>query len=159
MKLWRIAFVMLAAFSLASCSSDDEDYNSNNLIGTWDKVEGVGVSLASCSSDDEDYNSNNLIGTWDKVEGVGVVSEGYVEYTFSNNGDCNIHVYDVFAGDTTIHRGYMLKDNRQLVIFEQMYGGAPEFEEWNIKKLSSNTMTWERTDNADIIYNFKRANH
>ena len=61
--------------------------------------------------------------------------------------------------DTTIHRGYMLKDNRQLVIFEQMYGGAPEFEEWNIKKLSSNTMTWERTDNADIIYNFKRANH
>ena len=53
----------------------------------------------------------------------------------------------------------MLKDNRQLVIFEQMYGGAPEFEEWNIKKLSSNTMTWERTDNADIIYNFKRANH
>ena len=43
MKLWRLAFVMLAAFSLASCSSDDEDYNSNNLIGTWDKVEGVGV--------------------------------------------------------------------------------------------------------------------
>ena len=25
MKLWRIAFVMLAAFSLASCSSDDND--------------------------------------------------------------------------------------------------------------------------------------
>ena len=24
MKLWRIAFVMLAAFSLASCSSDDD---------------------------------------------------------------------------------------------------------------------------------------
>ena len=125
MKLWRNILVMTAAM----------------------------LSLASCSSDDEDYNSNNLIGTWDKVEGVGVVSEGY------DNGDCNIHVYDVFAGDTTIHRGYMLKDNRQLVIFEQMYGGAPEFEEWNIKKLSSNTMTWERTDNADIIYNFKRANH
>ena len=27
MKLWRIAFMMLAAFSLASCSSDDEDKN------------------------------------------------------------------------------------------------------------------------------------
>ena len=25
MKLWRIAFMMLAAFSLASCSSDDDD--------------------------------------------------------------------------------------------------------------------------------------
>ena len=25
LKLWRIAFMMLAAFSLASCSSDDDD--------------------------------------------------------------------------------------------------------------------------------------
>ena len=25
MKLWRIVFVMLAAFSLASCSSDDDN--------------------------------------------------------------------------------------------------------------------------------------
>lgn len=25
MKIWRLAFVMLAAFSLASCSSDDDD--------------------------------------------------------------------------------------------------------------------------------------
>ena len=25
MKLWRIAFVMLAAFSLASCNSDDDN--------------------------------------------------------------------------------------------------------------------------------------
>ena len=25
MKLWRIAFMMLAAFSLASCSSDDDE--------------------------------------------------------------------------------------------------------------------------------------
>ena len=25
MKLWRIAFMMLTAFSLASCSSDDDD--------------------------------------------------------------------------------------------------------------------------------------
>ena len=32
MKLWRIAFMMLAAFSLASCSSDDDNE---------DKVEGM----------------------------------------------------------------------------------------------------------------------
>ena len=29
MKLWRIAFVMLAAFSLTSCSNDDEDFDAN----------------------------------------------------------------------------------------------------------------------------------
>jgi uncharacterized lipoprotein YehR (DUF1307 family) len=40
MKLWRIAFVMLAAFSLASCSSDDDSnvYEAAQLSGTWQKV-------------------------------------------------------------------------------------------------------------------------
>ena len=130
MKLWRLTWIMLAALSLASCSSDDEDYDVNYLIGTWHKV----------------YDE-------------GVVSEGFVEYTFSENGDCDIFVYDVFAGDTTIHRGYMLKDNRQHVIYEPMYGGTPELQTWNIKKLDSSTMSWERADHADIIYNFKRATH
>ena len=133
MKLWRLAFAMLAAFSLASCSSDDDDYDVNNLVGTWLQV----------------YEE-------------GVVTEGYVEYTFtpgvpSTSGDCDIHVHDALAGDTTIHRGYVLNDNRQLVIYEPMYGGTPELETWNIKKLNSSTMSWERADRSDIIYNFKRA--
>ena len=78
-KIWRITLAMLAAFSLASCGSDDEDFDANNLVGTWQKV-------------------------YDK----GVVSEGYVEYTFSDNGDCDIYASDVFAGYTTIHLVYML---------------------------------------------------
>ena len=61
MKIWRLAFAMLAAFSLASCSSDDEDFDANNLVGTWQKV-------------------------YDK----GVVSEGNVEYTFSASQTWNI---------------------------------------------------------------------
>jgi hypothetical protein len=130
MKICRIMFMMLAAFSLTSCGSDEEDFNENNLVGTWHRV----------------YDE-------------GVVAEGYEEFTFSNNGDCDIYVYDVFAGDTTIHLGYMLKDNRQLIIFESMYGGTSESQTWNIKKLGSSNMTWERADCSDIIYNFKRAAH
>ena len=130
MKLWRLTLMILAAISLASCSNDDEDYDANNLIGTWHRV----------------YDE-------------GVVSEGYEEYTFYVNGNCEIYVYDVFAGDTTIYRGYMLKDNRQLVIFEPMFGGTPESQTWIIKKLCSSTMSWERADRSDIIYNFKRAAH
>ena len=38
MKIWRIAFAMLAAFSLASCSSDD---------GNEDKVEQVTVYVSA----------------------------------------------------------------------------------------------------------------
>ena len=130
MKLWRLTLMILAVFSLASCSNDDEDYDANNLIGTWHRV----------------YDE-------------GVVSEGYEEYTFYVNGNCEIYVYDVFAGDTTIYRGYMLKDNRQLVIFEPMFGGTPESQTWIIKKLGISTMSWERADRSDIIYNFKRAAH
>ena len=129
-KIWRITLAMLAAFSLASCGSDDEDFDANNLVGTWQKI-------------------------YDK----GVVSEGYVEYTFSDNGDCDIYASDVFAGDTTIHRGYMLKDNRQLIIYEPMYGGTPESQTWNIRKLGNSTMSWEMADRSDIIYNFKRTAH
>ena len=129
-RIWRITLAMLAAFSLASCGSDDEDFDANNLVGTWQKV-------------------------YDK----GVVSEGYVEYTFSDNGDCDIYASDVFAGDTTIHRGYMLKDNRQLIIYEPMYGGTLEFQTWNIRKLGNSTMSWEMADRPDIIYNFERPAH
>ncbi len=117
------------------------------------------LSLASCSSDDGDYDSANLYGTWQKVDDAGVVSEGYVEYTFSSNGSCDIHVYDVFAGDTTIHRGYMLKDDRQLIIFEPMFGGTPELQTWNVKKLGRSTMSWEMADHPGIIYNFTRTAH
>ena len=38
MKLWRIAFMMLAAFSLASCSSDDDNK---------DKVEQITVYVSA----------------------------------------------------------------------------------------------------------------
>ena len=48
MKLWRIAFMMLAAFSLASCSSDDDNdvYEAAELGGTWQKVYDEGVADA-----------------------------------------------------------------------------------------------------------------
>ena len=133
MKLWRMTWMMLAVLSLASCSSDDDDYDVNNLVGTWLQV----------------YEE-------------GVVTEGYVEYTFtpgvpSTSGDCDIHVHDALAGDTTIHRGYVLNDNRQIVIFEPMYGGTPVLQTWNIKTLVSSTMSWENADRSDIIFNFKRA--
>ena len=44
MQLWRIAFMMLAAFSLASCSSDDDDnFDASRLEGKWRKAIRSGV--------------------------------------------------------------------------------------------------------------------
>ena len=53
----RLAFAMLAAFSLASCSNDD----------------------------DEEFLMDQLAGTWEQVYDEGVVAEGYVQYTFRVN--------------------------------------------------------------------------
>ena len=158
MKLWRLDFGLWASHLTLGKVMKASLFS--RLIGALMML--AAFSLASCSSDDEEFQTNQLAGTWLRVYDEGVVAEGYVKYTFtpgvpSTSGDCDIYVYDVFTGDTTIHRGYVLNDNRQLVIYEPMYGGTPESQTWNIKKLGSSTMSWERADRSDIIYNFKRA--
>lgn len=93
----------------------------------------------------------------------GVIAEGYVQYTFtpgvpSTGGDCNIYSYDVFAGDTTVQRYYVLSDNgRRLTIFECMYGGTPsERYEYDIQRLSAKAMTWHLIG-SDVVLNFKKV--
>ena len=137
MKIWRLAFVMLAAFSLASCSSDD----------------------------DEEFLMDQLSGTWQQVYDEGVVSEGYVQYTFtpktpstpSTAGQCTIHVYDVFAGDTTFVRDYALTEDRHLAIYIGQYGGTPpEIQEYDVRRLSTAGMTWQLVS-SDVVLNFKKV--
>ena len=134
MKIWRIAFAMLAAFSLASCSSED----------------------------DVEFQSNQLSGTWQQVYDEGVVAEGYVQYTFTpgkpaNVGECTVHVYDVFAGDTTFVRDYVLTEDRHLAIYIGQYGGTPlEIQEYDVQRLSDKDMTWHLSG-SDVVLNFKKV--
>ena len=83
MKLWRNILVMTAAFSLASCSSDD---------------------------DNDVYEAAELSGTWQKVYDEGIADAGTVQYTFhpqsANNGTVDIFTSDWAAGDTTVYRIY-----------------------------------------------------
>ena len=134
MKIWRLAFAMLAAFSLASCSSDDE----------------------------EDFQIDKLTGTWEQVYDKGVVSEGYVQYTFTPGkpatvGECTIHVYDVFAGDTTFVRDYVLTEDRHLAIYEGQHDGTSmEMQEYDVQRLSTTGMTWHIIG-SDVVLNFKKV--
>ena len=52
MKLWRIAFMMLAAFSLASCSSDDDNE---------DKVEQVTLYVSAETGTYQNVPDNNYV--------------------------------------------------------------------------------------------------
>ena len=64
-------------------------------------------SLASCSSDDDSnvYEAAELGGTWQKVYDDGIADAGMVQYTFhpqsANNGTVDIFTSDWAAGDTT----------------------------------------------------------
>ena len=132
MKIWKVVFVMLAALTLVSCSNDDEEFQIDQLAGTWLQV----------------YDE-------------GMVAEGYVKYTFapgvpSTSGLCTIHVYDVFAGDTTFQRSYAIRDdNRRLLIFEELYGGSPETQEYDIQRISAKGMTLHLVG-SDVVMNFKK---
>lgn len=134
MKLWRLAIIMLAAFSLVSCSNDDDDK----------------------------LNINLLAGKWKRVYDEGVVSEGYVYYIFTpsetpDRGDCDILSSDVFGGDFFNERAYMLTENgHRLCIFKKTFGGNPEAQYYDILRLTRNHLTLRITD-SDILLNFEKT--
>lgn len=134
MKLWRLAIIMLAAFSLVSCSNDDDDK----------------------------LNINLLAGKWKRVYDEGVVSEGYVYYIFTpsktpDRGDCDILSSDVFGGDFFNERAYMLTENgHRLCIFKKTFGGNPEAQYYDILRLTGNHLTLRITD-SDILLNFEKT--
>ena len=134
MKLWRLAIIMLAAFSLVSCSNDDDDK----------------------------LNINLLAGKWKRVYDEGVVSEGYVYYIFTpsetpDRGDCDILSSDVFGGDFFNERAYMLTENgHRLCIFKKTFGGNPEAQYYDILRLTGNHLTLRIID-SDILLNFEKA--
>ena len=134
MKLWRLAIIMLAAFSLVSCSNDDDDK----------------------------LNINLLAGKWKRVYDEGVISEGYVYYIFTpsetpDRGDCDILSSDFFGGVFFDERAYMLTENgHRLCIFKKTFGGNPEAQYYDILRLTGNHLTLRITD-SDILLNFEKA--
>ena len=134
MKLWRLAIIMLAAFSLVSCSNDDDDK----------------------------LNINLLAGKWKRVYDEGVISEGYVYYIFTpgetpDRGDCDILSSDFFGGEFFNERAYMLTENgHRLCIFKKTFGGNPEAQYYDILRLTGNHLTLRITD-SDILLNFEKT--
>ena len=133
-KLWRIAFVMLAAFSLASCSSDD----ASNV-----------------------YEAAELGGTWQKVYDEGVADAGMVQYTFhpqsANNGTVDIFTSDWAAGDTIVYRIYTVTDVGHLHISLKPDDTSVALTvDCDIRRLTSTQMIWYNTDSNEELARFKK---
>lgn len=66
--------------------------------------------LAACSDDDEPVVIDNIVGTWVKQYPEGLQTEGFIDWVFNTNGELNVKVSDVFAGDSSIKYDYALSD-------------------------------------------------
>ena len=135
MKLWRIAFMMLAAFSLASCSSDDD----SNV-----------------------YEAAELGGTWQKVYDEGVADAGTVQYTFrpqsANNGTVDIFTSDWAAGDTTVYRIYTVTNAGHLLISPKPDDTSEALTvDCDIRRLTSTQMIWSKPGTNEEISRFKKV--
>ena len=135
MKLWRIAFAMLAAFSLVSCSSDD---------------------------DNDVYEATELGGTWQKVYDEGVADAGMVQYTFhpqsANNGTVDIFTSDWAAGDTTVYRIYTVTDAGHLQISPKPDDTSVALTvNCDIHRLTSTQMIWNKPGTNEEISRFKKV--
>lgn len=134
-KIWRLAFVMLIAFSLVSCSSDDEDYNVNNLTGTWERV-------------------------YDK----GVQDAGTEQYTFfpesptAGRIELYVNSWPDFKQETTDFN-YVVGHTGHLNIFtgKKYDDKSKVYGEYDIHKLSSTEMIWYRTDSNEELARFKKT--
>ena len=135
LKLWRIAFMMLAAMlSLASCSSDD---------------------------DNDVYEAVELGGTWQKVYDEGVADAGMVQYTFhpqsANNGTVDIFTSDWATGDTTVYRIYTVSDAGRLHISPKPDDTSVALTvDCDIRRLTSTQMIWYNTDSNEELARFKK---
>jgi len=135
MILWRIVFLTLAAFSLASCSSDDD----NNV-----------------------YEAAELGGTWQKVYDEGVADAGTVQYTFhpqtTNNGTVDLFTSDWATGDTTVYRIYTVTDAGHLHISPIPNDTSVALTvDCDIRSLTSTQMIWNKPGTNEEISRFKKV--
>ena len=148
MKFWKIAFVMLAAFSLASCSSDEPRYADPEA---HEKT----VQL------NEQYGQL-MVGTWQKVYDEGVADAGTVQYTFrpqsANNGTVDIFTSDWAAGDTTVYRIYTVTNAGHLLISPKPDDTSEALTvDCDIRSLTSTQMIWNKPGTNEEISRFKKV--
>ena len=109
--------VLFALFACASCDNDELKITEDNIIGEWV----------------EDYSDYPYF-----------ASESRIIWTFRPDCRADVHVYDIFAGDSVYSKSYhigMLGDNViSLNVFMSDYSGA----DYEITKLTKNTMEWQK---------------
>ena len=135
MKIWRIAFVMLAAFSLASCSSDDDDnFDASRLEGKWRKAIRSGV-----------------------MDGETVIYTFYPENWYSGRIEEQVSSWPN-EGWKTQDLNYRVGETGHMNIFTgRTYNGESKiYLEVDIHRLTGSEMVWYQTDSSEEVARFTK---
>lgn len=107
------------------------------------------LAIASCDKDELDISQENVLGQWveDYSDYPYFATEGYITYNFNADGLVDIHVYDVFAGDSVMKKTYTVAEDYGdgkdvLMINPHMSDYSGEY--YKIVKLTKNVMEWQR---------------
>lgn len=115
-----IVAIVLSLFAMTSCDKDELEISKENVLGQWV----------------EDYSDYPYF-----------APDGYLTYTFRADGIVDIHVYDVFAGDTDVHGSYTVAvdhgEGRDVLCINPHISDFSS-ESYKIVKLTKNEMDWQR---------------
>ena len=160
MKIWRLTFGLRP--SHLTLGKAMQASLPSRLIGALMML--AAFSLASCSSDDDSnvYEAAELGGTWQKVYDEGVADAGMVQYTFhpqsANNGTVDIFTSDWAAGDTTVYRIYTVTDAGHLQISPKPDDTSVALTvDCDIRSLTSTQMIWNKPGTNEEISRFKKV--
>lgn len=103
--------------------------------------------MTGCSKTELEVNSETILGKWTETydDYPYFMQDGYVEWTFRSDGEVDIHVYDVFAGDFNVRTSFKLKEVEGKTIISIEMGAEDSFiyPDYRITKLTKNEMYWQ----------------
>lgn len=101
--------------------------------------------LTGCSK--LEVNDENILGEWLETyeDYPYFMQDGFVEWTFRPDSKVDIHVYDVFAGDSKVSMSFELKDVEDQTVISVKTGAGESFSypDYRISKLTRNEMEWQ----------------
>ena len=103
--------------------------------------------LTGCSKTELPVNSENIIGEWAETyeDYPYFMQDGFVEWTFKSDNKVDIHVYDVFAGDSNVSSFFELKDveGQTVISIKAEAEGCISYPDYKIVKLTKKEMEWQ----------------
>ena len=101
--------------------------------------------LTGCSK--LEVNDENLLGEWLETyeDYPYFVQDGFVEWIFRPDSKVDIHIYDIFAGDSNVSRSFELKDveGQTVISIKTGYLESHMYPDYRIVKLTKNEMEWQ----------------